>query len=112
MAMNLDPEKAPMVIDVIQQVCNGEILDVVVEAYQSVSASGDNNLVSEMKEKFIKIQNYYNDVLLPAMTSCKTNLEEFTDVAKYFANLSVDKTIKTEDIDTPTNANLGSLVGA
>lgn len=96
---NLDPELGTRVSESLTNILNGSILSSISSAYAAMTKQGENNLTEQIKEKFMNIQKFYNDSVVPAMDVVLHNLEEYTDLADYINKLNVDTSIKAEDID-------------
>lgn len=103
--VNLDPEHGRVLSSTIVALSDGTIIEAVQESYNACVALGDNNMTDSYKEKFARIEAYYNDTFVPAVNAAKRSLEEYTDFAEYVKNLQMDSTITEGDIGTHQGNN-------
>lgn len=107
---NLDPELGTRVSENLSKILNGDITNSISTAYIAMTKQGENNLTEQFKKKFINIQNFYNDSVIPAMTAVQTNLDEYTDLANYMNKIEIDISIKAEAIDPIENAGFAEAM--
>lgn len=107
---NLDPELGTRVSENLLKILNGDVTNSISTAYIAMTKQGENNLTEQFKKKFINIQNFYNDSVIPAMAAVQTNLDEYTDLANYMNKIEIDTSIKAEAIDPIENAGFAEAM--
>lgn len=96
--LNLVPEKGEELSSMLQSILNGEVLEAVQDAFAAVTSLGDNNIVDTMRENFNRIQNSYNNDVVPASKAVMDACEQFTDMAKYVNASSTANSVKDVEV--------------
>lgn len=96
---NLDPALGEECAAILKSQMNGDILDSIIEAYNAMVVTGENTVTNAYLAKFGKIEQEYNDNILPALDAINKNFGEYTELAYMMHTKQVDETIASTPID-------------
>lgn len=97
--VNLDPAKGAELAAILVRYCDVECIEAAQVANDAIRSLGEeNNCGQQLREKMRRIQDNYNNNLVPAFNAAKAAIEEFTDVAEYISKLQIDATVAQSDV--------------
>ncbi len=108
---NLDPAQGEECAAILRDQLNGAIFEPILEAYQAMTESGENTVTNAYLDKFKKLQQVYNDDVLPNFEAVNTNLGEYTELAYMMHNKQVDETVSAVNVDPIQNAGFADAFG-
>lgn len=104
--MNLSPKQGEQVAQMTEAILNGKVLDIVRFSHDCTMVLGENNhMVEEYRKEFKNLSDVYNGTILEQSKLFRDNMTAFTDFADYISKLSVDTSVKIEDVGSVQGNN-------
>ncbi len=98
--VNLDPQKGVELAEILTNYFDKDSLELVQSMYDAMKNMGDNNCTEHFKERFGKLQDWYNSDAVPGNLSTRTAFDEYTDVSTHIKNLSVNTAVSDAEVGT------------
>lgn len=97
--MNIKPEVGTELATTMNQLLNGQVLDVISEVYQAVKeVAGESTMMDSISASFQKLQNFYNNDVLGNVHNLQKGLQEYTDYATYLTKVSAADSVHEKDV--------------
>lgn len=111
MAFNLDPAKSEECTRILKDQLNGKLFEPIQEAYKAMTEAGENTITNAILAKFQKLEQTYNDEVLPNFEAINKNLGEFTELAHMMHTKNVDETVTAVAVDPVQDAGFADAFG-
>lgn len=109
---NLNPNVGTELADGISYILNGALQEELANFVGAMRNLGEGTAVYDaMKDIMMRIQNKYNDEVVPAMKKCNESFLQFTNMAEYVNKLQAGNSVKDVEIKAVGDNNYDACLG-